>query len=76
MSGWWGFWLLGLVLCGFAIPEARAILSKQHGDTLSENVRRWLKTETPGGGWTFAGVWGCLLVVWIWFLGHILDWWW
>lgn len=72
---YWAVWVLGLVLGGFAVPEALAIKNKQGGDTLSENVRRWLHTDTPGGGATFAGTWLTLLVTWLWFLGHILRWW-
>ena len=74
LSRWWLFWL-GLVITGFAVPEWYAIRTKQTGGTLSENVRLWLHTNTPGGGWTFAGVWLSLLAVWVWFLGHILHWW-
>jgi len=72
---YWLIWLVGLVLSGFAVPEGLAIKNKQGGDTLSENVRRWLHTDTPGGGSTFLGVWLTLLFTWLWFLGHILRWW-
>lgn len=75
MHLYWAVWVLGLVLAGFAVPEAHALFNKQSGDTLSENTRRWFRTDTPGGGWTFAGVWVTLLAVWLWFLGHILNWW-
>ena len=56
-SAYWLFWLGVMVLGGFAIPEAIAIRNKQGGDTLSENIRRWLRTDTPGGGasWLAAG---------------------
>lgn len=69
---YWVFWVLGAVLTGFAIPEGLAIKNKVPGDTLSERTRAWFRTDTPGGGWTFAGVWGVLLIVWLWFLPHIL----
>lgn len=75
MHAYWLTWILGLVLGGFAIPETYAIISKQDGDTLSENIRRWLHTDTPGGGWTWLGVWTTLLLVWLWLLGHIMEWW-
>ena len=47
-----GYWLSFLFAClvGFAVPEAYAIHSKQAGDTLSENIRLWFRTDTPGGG--------------------------
>lgn len=74
MSAYWIFWLSVLVVGGFAVPEGYAIANKQKGDTLSENVRSWLKTDTPGGGWTFLGVWATLLGVLLWFAPHILHW--
>lgn len=72
-----GYWLawLGAIIVGFAIPEADAILNKQDGDTLSENIRRWLHTDTPGGGITWLVVWLHLLAGFVWLLGHILRWW-
>ena len=72
---WWAFWLGFLVLGGFAIPEAIAIANKQEGDTLSENIRRWLKTDTPGGGASWLAVWTTLAGILAWLLGHILHWW-
>lgn len=35
IADWWPLWL-GLVLAGFAVPEALAIKNKVPGDTLSE----------------------------------------
>jgi hypothetical protein len=75
MSAYWVFWLGGLVLAGFAIPEINAITNKQTGDTLSENIRRWLRTDTPGGGYTWLGVWTTLLLILCWLGGHIMRWW-
>jgi hypothetical protein len=72
---YWSFWVLVLVLAGFAVPEGIAIANKQGGDTLSENIRRWLRTDTPGGGKTWLGVWATLLAVAVWLGGHILEWW-
>lgn len=74
LNAWWLVWL-GIILVGFAVPEWVAIRNKQTGDTLSENIRRWLRTDTPGGGWTWLGVWVTLLGVWVWLCGHILRWW-
>lgn len=75
MSGYWLVWLFGMVLAGFAIPEVYAIRNKQAGDTLSENIRRWLRTDTPGGGASWLAVWSTLAAVLCWLLGHILRWW-
>jgi hypothetical protein len=74
MSGYWLGFLLAVV-AGFAIPEAHAIKSKQSGDTLSENIRLWLRTDTPGGGASWLIVWSALMTVLIWLSGHILNWW-
>jgi hypothetical protein len=75
VSGYWLFWLGVAVLCGFAIPEVYAIRSQQSGDTLSENIRRWLRTDTPGGGASWLAVWSALAAILVWLLGHILRWW-
>ena len=72
---YWAFWLGVLVLGGFAIPEAYAIKTKQNQGTLSANIRRWLKTDTPGGGASWLAVWSTLALVLCWLLGHILRWW-
>lgn len=75
-SIYWLVWVFGMVLTGFAIPELHAILNKQNGDTLSENIRLWLKTDTPGGGAAWLRVWAGLLIVVVWLGGHIMNWWW
>lgn len=72
---YWAFWVLVLAWGGFAIPEGIAIFNKQAGDTLSENIRLWLHTNTPGGGWTWLGVWSFLFAVVVWLGGHIMQWW-
>lgn len=71
IPGW--YWLGGIVaiLIGFAIPEAIAIRNKQGGDTLSENIRRWFRTDTPGGGKSWFAVWLTLVGVLVWLYGHI-----
>jgi hypothetical protein len=74
-SMYWLFWVFGMVLTGFVVPELHAILNKQQGDTLSENIRLWLKTDTPGGGASWLAVWSTLMAILIWLLGHILNWW-
>lgn len=75
---WSDLWviILGIMLALFAVPEAVAIRRKQRGDTLSEQVRLWLRTDTPGGGVSWLAVWATGLLVWVWFLGHIAEWWW
>ena len=72
---YWVFWLGVMVLGGFAVPEGIAIKNKQAGDTLSENIRLWLRTDTPGGGASWLAVWSTLAAVLVWLLGHILLWW-
>lgn len=74
-SAYWLFWVFGMVLTGFLVPEVNAILNKQQGDTLSENIRLWLHTDTPGGGASWLVVWTTLLGVLVWLLGHIMRWW-
>lgn len=66
------FGLLAVFLA-FAIPEAYAVVSKKRGDTLSENIRRWLGIEPrkPRGKvmrllWVLSGV-----VFFVWFIPHI-----
>lgn len=71
MSTYWALWLGFAVLGGFAGPEIYAILNKQDGDTLSENIRKWLKTDTPGGGASWLAIWLTLLSVLVWLYGHI-----
>lgn len=66
---------LAAVLLGFLVPEIQAIRNRQGGDTLSERIRAWLRTDTPGGGWTWAATWLVLQGVLLWLLGHILRWW-
>lgn len=68
---YWLFWLFGMVITGFVIPEANALLNKQGGDTLSENIRRWLKTDTPGGGASWLVVVAFLFTLVAWLAGHI-----
>lgn len=74
MGTYWLVWLGVFVLGGFAIPEAYAIANKQEGDTLSEKIRQWLKTDTPGGGASWLAVWSALALLVLWLLGHIASW--
>jgi hypothetical protein len=71
---YWLFWLFGMVVTGFLIPEINAILNKQKGDTLSENIRLWLKTDTPGGGASWLVVATGLFTLVVWLTGHIAQW--
>lgn len=68
---YWVFWLVGMVLTGFIIPELHALLNEQEGDTLSENIRLWVKPETPGGGAAWLSVVVTLMGILIWLWGHI-----
>ena len=72
-SAYWLFWLFGMVITGFVIPELDAILNKQDGDTLSENIRLWLHTDTPGGGASWLAVVSMLFGLVVWLAGHILS---
>lgn len=62
----------GSVLAVAAGVEVYAIASKAKGDTLSERVKDWFRTSTPGGKLGFSVVWVGFAM---WFLGHILGWW-
>jgi len=64
-----------MVVTGFLVPEIHAIMNKQQGDTLSENIRYWLHPDTPGGGASWLAVWTVLLTILLWLLGHIFEWW-
>jgi hypothetical protein len=75
VSAYWIFWLGVMVLGGFAIPEGYAIATKQQQGTLSANIRAWLKTDTPGGGWSWLGVWLTLAAILGWLGGHIMHYW-
>lgn len=61
----WGFWLLY-----FVVFETVALIDRREGDTLSENVRKWFRTSTKRGAWTFRLVWITFAV---WFYFHIPD---
>lgn len=74
-SLYWLFWIFGMVLTGFLIPELHAIFNEQKGDTLSENIRLWLKPETPGGGAAWLSVIVTLIGVLVWLWGHIHNYW-
>lgn len=72
---YWLFWIFGMVLTGFIVPELHAILNEQEGDTLSENIRLWLKPETPGGGAAWLSIVLTLGAVLVWLWGHIHQYW-
>ena len=62
----WGLFLVSFFLV-FLIPEAIAIIRKEKGDTLSENIRKWL--NKPWKRWAFGIGWILFIV---WFIPHIL----
>lgn len=72
-SIYWLLWLFGMVITGFVLPELHALLNKQQGDTLSENIRLWLKTDTPGGGASWLAVVSLLFGLVVWLAGHIAN---
>lgn len=75
---WSASWLLflSITLVVFLVKEGYTVVNKQKGDTLSENIRLWLRTDTPGGGKKWVAIWSFGLLVWGWLLGHIMNWWW
>jgi len=70
---WELFWGVFLVICLliFAYAEGVALWSKAKGDTLSENIRKWLNKKWKR--WTFGIGWVVFVV---WFVPHILFGWW
>lgn len=69
-------WIAWLVVClgGFAVLETLALINRRRGDTLSENIRRWLGIDPPNpvariGIPAFVGV---LVIFLIWFIPHIV----
>ena len=74
----WKLWLL-VIMVGFFILETLSLVSKEKGDTLSENTRRWLQVhdiEVPskrGRAAIGGGVVGVLTGLLIWFVPHIAS---
>lgn len=74
MGTYWLIWL-GAILLGFAVPEGVAVARRQWADTLSDNLRVWFRVRTAAGARRWLVAWSSLLLVWVWLLGHILNWW-
>lgn len=74
VADWWPIFLL-LVALGFGVPEGIAVV-RGRGGTLSEWIRRTLRTDTPRGRKTWTAIWSVLAAVVVWLLGHIHNWWW
>lgn len=69
----WIAWVI-VSLGGFALLETIALINRRRGDTLSENIRRWLGIDPPNpiariGIPAFAAV---LIIFVIWFIPHIV----
>lgn len=66
----WFIWAT-VFLTGLAF-EARTIIDKRKGDTLTEKTRALFFVHTKLGRVIFAVTWIGFST---WFLGHILQWW-
>ncbi|MGP4092952.1 hypothetical protein [Nonomuraea sp. KM90] len=69
----WIVWLI-TAAAGFAVLETIALANRRDGDTLSENIRRWLGITPPSlhrriSVPVFVGV---LILFVVWFLPHIV----
>lgn len=65
----WG----GILAAGLAF-EAYTLGTKRQEDTLSETTRRAFRTRrSRAGKVVFGTAWAAFAV---WYLGHIVDWWW
>lgn len=67
----WAAWL-GLVALSFALLEGVALVKREDGDTLSENTRRWIRTEHTWRSWGALGFVAGLVGFVVWFLPHIV----
>ena len=66
MTVWTWLWIAwGLA---FAVIEGAAIANDKKGDTLSEHVRLWFRTDVKLGRTVWLVVSGCALA---WFIVHI-----
>lgn len=60
----------GTILGGALAWELRTVFNKELGDTLSERLRVWFRTNTTGGKVVFVVSWLALTA---WFVPHILN---
>lgn len=69
----WIVWL-AVAAGGFAILETIALANRRDGDTLSENIRRWLGITPPSTRRRIAVpvFVGALILFLVWFLPHIV----
>lgn len=73
MTGAWITWLAAVAV-SFAVLESIALATPRAGDTLSENVRRWLGIAPvrPWRRWGVAGFLATLVGFTVWFGPHIV----
>ncbi|MFY1688165.1 hypothetical protein [Plantactinospora sp. WMMB782] len=67
----WKIWLF-LAAVSFAVLEGISLVQRKPGDTLSENTRRWIRTDK---GWKSAGpiaFMAALVAFVVWFIPHIV----
>lgn len=64
-----------LLLVGFGVPEAVAIVHPGVGGTYSEVLRSWLGTEDGGAGWGWWALTAVLVTFAVWFPVHLRRWW-
>jgi hypothetical protein len=57
------------ILGGALAWELRTVFNKKLGDTLSERLRVWFRTNTTGGKVVFVASWLALTA---WFVPHII----
>jgi hypothetical protein len=76
VTGWgltWALWL-AVIAASFAYLEARALHDPKTGDTLTDNVRAWFRTEQRGWAGRLGRVLFLVLMAAfpVWFAVHIL----
>lgn len=69
----WIAWLV-VSLGGFIVLETIALVNRKRGDTLSENIRRWLGIDPPNPAARIGiPVFVAALIIFIvWFIPHIV----
>ena len=74
---WRAFTVLAalLLVVGFGVPEAIAIVHPGEGGTYSEVLRGWLGTEDGGAGWGWWLLTAILAGFAVWFPIHLRSWW-